>query len=611
MNRSNKCIHELIAGQAESSPLRVALSYAGREVSYRDLNAQANRLAANLRKRGATPGAFVGVCLDLSIDAVVAVLAVLKTGAAYVPLSPQEPFKRIEEIIADTGLSIVVTRLGFRHRISDSDVDVVSVDEEFRLIAAESPEEPGVPVTLDSLAYVSYTSGSTGKPKGILATHRSVTNGLANPPFDPEADEVCALTAPLRFGFSVAAMFLPLALGKRLVIFPERLIGDPERFVDIVETQEVTCVVIVPPMLREILRLNTPLSARLAHIRTLAVSGTALPPELAERASMTLPKAKLINAYASSEVGGAALVWEFRKKPGEEPGRGHPFPNTRVYVLDETMTPVSEGDIGEIHVAAAHLAHGYLGQPALTAERFRPDPFGAQPGGRMYKTGDLGRVLPSGTIEVLGRADDQVKVRGFRVELSEVETVLREHPQVLDAIVTAQAAASEDDVRLTAYAVVGQLDAQSTRVLLKDLRSFVADRLPQYMAPSRYALLSEAFPRTALGKIDRSQLPEPEQDGMNPEYEAPQTPIEIRLSQIWTEALGIDDIGRNDNFLELGGHSLLAAQAISRMREIFGVQLSPQDFLDYPTIAEQARAVESASSPVGPSLAQGGHRQEV
>jgi acyl-coenzyme A synthetase/AMP-(fatty) acid ligase/acyl carrier protein len=310
---------------------------------------------------------------------------------------------------------------------------------------------------------------------------------------------------------------------------------------------------------------------------------------LAKEAARLLPQVQLLNGYASSEVGGAAVIWDVGDRKKDD-AAGRPFPNTRIYVLDGQMQPAESGTAGEIYIGAPHLAQGYLGQPGLTAERLLPDPFGGKPGERMYRTGDLGSKTPDGRIAVLGRVDDQIKIRGFRVELGEIETVLREHPDVLDSAVIADATAPED-IRLTAYAVV----RKETPSMARALRHFVADRLPEYMHPAAFVLLGGPLPRTPLGKLDREKLPEPLKAGSEDRV-PPQTPIEIAIAEVWKELLGVDTVGVGDNFLERGGHSLLAAQAIARLRKLFGIPLSPRDFLDHPTIAEQAKEIESATA---------------
>jgi acyl-coenzyme A synthetase/AMP-(fatty) acid ligase len=381
-------------------------------------------------------------------------------------------------------------------------------------------------------------------------------------------------------------MFLPLCFGQKLVVVPESAIGDAERLIEIFESEGVTDVVLTPAMVKEIADWNTPIAARLHKLRTIALSGMALSPDLVQLVRRVLPKVRLLNAYAASEIGGAAIVSEI-KGVSDLQGGGVPFPNTEVYILDENLDSASTGETGEIHVGAPHLSWGYLNQPGLTAERFLPNPFSSIPGSRMYRTGDLGRRIADGQIAVLGRTDDQVKVRGFRVELGEVETVLREHPLVRDAAVVANSDVAED-IRLIAYAVVGALEKVST----KSLRDFVTDRLPHYMVPSSWVVLNESLPRTALGKVDRQRLPVPDRFSIEAEFQAPRTAVEAAIAQIWTELLGIEQIGVHDSFLELGGHSLLAAQAIARIRGRLSVQMSPQEFLEHPTIAEQAQRVE-------------------
>jgi amino acid adenylation domain-containing protein len=576
------CVPDLVEKQAERTPHAVALIQGGQTLTYGQLNQQANRLANYLRARGVGPEVFVGLCIEQSLQAVVAVLGILKAGGAYVPLDPSFPQQRLEEMAADAKLAIAVTSARFDHRVPVG-IETVCVDRDAALIAATSPAAPVTTNTPDSAAYVLYTSASTGKPKGVVGIHRSITNGLNSVTY--VAKEICCLNAFLSFGFSVANLFLPLMRGVPLVIASDEQIRDINQLMNVLEQEGVTRIALVPSLLKQILDPDFGAAARLKKIRTIGVAGAELTPSVLKRLSEAMPQAKLHNVYSSTEIGTLATQWNVTDESlaNGEIAIGRPVANTRIYLLDQYRNPVPVGVVGEIYVGAAHLSRGYLSRPDLTEERFIPDPFDAKPGRRLFRTGDLGRFRSNGEIELFGRADDQVKINGFRIDLPEVERALASHVGVSEAATAVREIGHWQ--RLVAYVVAKPIGTPSA----SQLRNYLQERLPDYMIPSMFVFLN-ALPVVSNGKVDRKALPlpEPVRPKLETGYEPPGSPMEAAIALIWSDLLGLHPIGVHDNFLDLGGDSLFAAQAAVRICEQFGAEITPEALFERPTIAEVA-----------------------
>ena len=574
------CVPDLVERQVQRTPQAVALIQGDQTLTYSQLNEQVNRLANYFRARGVGPEVFVGLCMEQSLKAVVAVLGILKAGGAYVPLDPSFPQHRLEEMAADANLALAVTSAGFDHRMP-AGIETVCVDRDADLIAAMSSDAPVTGNTPDSAAYLLYTSASTGQPKGVVGIQRSITNGLNSITY--AADEVCCLNTLLSFGFSIANLFLPLMCGVPLVIASDEQIRDINQLMTLLEREGVTRIVLVPAILKQILDPDFGAASRLRKITTIGVAGAELTPSVLQHISEAMPQAKLHNVYSSTEIGTLATMWHVTDESlsNGEIAIGRPVANTHIYILDPYRNPVPVGVIGELYVGAAHLARGYLNRPDLTDERFIPDPFKA--GQRLFRTGDLGRFRSNGEIELFGRADDQVKINGFRIDLPEVERALASHAGVSEAATAVRELGHWQ--RLVAYVVAKPIGTPSA----SQLRNYLRERLPGYMIPAVFVFL-EALPVTGNGKVSRNALPLPEpiRPKLETGYEPPRSPMEAAIAQIWSDLLGLDPIGVHDNFLDLGGDSLFASQAAVRICEQFGVEITPQAMFEQPTIAELA-----------------------
>jgi amino acid adenylation domain-containing protein/non-ribosomal peptide synthase protein (TIGR01720 family) len=596
-------LHGLFEARAAQSPEATALLFEGAPVRYRELAEQSHRLAHHLIAEGAQKGMTIGICIERSPAMIIALLAVLQTGAAYVPLDPTYPKERLGVMIDISKLSILVTQRHLLPAIPEHQGKVVLIDDPaaFAALPATAP-----PVAVDpwDTAYVMYTSGSTGAPKGVMGTHTGMVNRCSwmwkTYPFRP--GEVCCQKTTLSFGDSIWEIFGPLLQGVPAVLLPDAVVKDLGRFVRALAEHHVSRLVLVPSLLRALLDTHPDLATRLPDLHIWTTSGEALSAELCERFLAALPGRVLLNLYGCSEVSADATCFVPSQTPfTQRVPIGKPLDNVRMYVLDRQMRPVPVGVSGELYVGGVGIARGYLHRPDLSAERFLPDPFvdvgrGSAsavpfvpgPKALLFKTGDLGRYLASGDIEYLGRADQQVKIRGFRIELGEIEVTLAAHPAVKQVIVTARDYEGGDR-RLVAY-VVPSGEAPS----IAALRAFAKDRLPEYMVPQVIVLLAE-LPLTPSGKVDRKRLPAPEPSAHSGRpYVAPRGPTEEALATLFAELLHVEQVGAHDGFFELGGHSLLATQAIARIRDSFGVELPLRALFEAPAPAELARRVLAA-----------------
>ncbi|MET0396749.1 MAG: amino acid adenylation domain-containing protein, partial [Longimicrobiaceae bacterium] len=581
-------VHELFAARAARTPDAVALAWRGERVTYAELDRRSAELAGALRRRGVGPETRVGVCMARTPELVASLLAVLRAGSAYVPMDPTYPAERLRYMLADSGAALVLADAAATERLGECGVEVVRPDGE-----AVGPEvEADAAVEPQSLAYVVYTSGSTGTPKGVLGTHRGMVNRFAwmwsEHPF--AAGEVCVQKTSLAFVDSAWEVFGPLLAGVPSVLVPDEEARDPEALVEHLSRHGVTRIVLVPSLLRALLDARPELGALCPRLRLVVTSGEELPAELARRFAAALPGSALLNLYGSSEVAADSTAHVLGEPAGEERVPiGRPIWNTRVYVADTAMQPLPPGAAGELYVAGAGVARGYMGNPAATAERFVPDPFAPVPGERMYRTGDRARWTAGGELEYLGRADQQVKVRGFRIELGEIESVLRSHPAVRGAAAVVRADA-RGERRIVGYVASEEGAAPSAA----ELRAHLAARLPEHVVPAAFVVL-DRLPLSPSGKTDRAALPAPEW-GAEGEYAAPRTAAEEVLAGIWGEVLGAERVGVEDNFFERGGHSLLATQVVSRVRQALGVEVPLKAMFEAPTVAALAERVEALRS---------------
>jgi amino acid adenylation domain-containing protein len=568
------CVHDLVAAQAARTPDAPAvLEPAGLALSYGDLEARATAVAGRLQRLGVGCGGRVGVCLERGVDLVAVLLGVLKAGAAYVPLDPDYPAERLGLMAGDAGVGVVVTSGGLVDRLPDAGPEVLLVE------SVDPGDAVGfrVPVVHpDGLAYVMFTSGSTGRPKGVGVSHRAVVNRLVwmQEVFGLGSGERVVHKTPYSFDVSVWELFWPLLVGAGVVVAAPGGHRDAAYLVGVMGAEAVTTAHFVPSMLDVFLE-EPGLGQRLGSLRRVVCSGEALGAELAGRCLERLPGVGLENLYGPTEA--AVDVSWHRCVAGEVVVPiGGPVANTRLEVVDRRMERVPVGVPGELCIGGVQLARGYVGRPGLTAERFVPDPFGP-PGGRLYRTGDLARWRPDGEIEYLGRWDDQVKVRGMRVELGEIEAALVAQPEVRNAAVVAR-----DDgtgSRLVGYVVTDHPDI--------DWRERLRPQLPDFMIPTTWCQLDH-LPLTPNGKLDRNALPTPHQPTTTHTYTPPRDPTEARLATLWEETLKVDAVGVHDDFFALGGHSLLALRLTMRVRQEFGRELPVATVVSAPTIAQLA-----------------------
>jgi amino acid adenylation domain-containing protein len=576
-------VHELVVARAEECPDVVAVVSGGWWLSYGGLVGRAARLAGYLRGVGVGAESVVGVCLPRGVEMVVAVLGVWLAGGAYVPLDPEYPAERLAFMLADSRASVVV--VGTRELVGDLPVGrlrTVVLDEPAvaMTLAGLPPVPPPVVVEPDGLAYVMYTSGSTGVPKGVLVPHGGVVNLAVaqGRVFGVGRGDVVVQFASWSFDASVWELVMVLVAGAQLVMASAEERAEPQRLAGLVQANGVG-VATVPPSLLDVLQPGD-----LGGVHTLVTAGEALDPRLA---GVWGRGRRLLNAYGPTETTVCASVALVDPDGGGMPPIGGPIANTRVYVLDRCLSPVPVGVAGELFIGGAQVARGYEGRPALTAERFIADPF-AGDGSRLYRSGDRVRWRADGRLEFVGRTDEQVKVRGFRIEPAEIEAVLAAHPAIHTAVVTAFG--QEADRRLVAYLVPA--DPAEGIPPVRELRAFVGERLPQFMAPAVFTELA-ALPLTPNGKIDRAALPVP--DAVRPDitgYIAPSSPVEELLAGIWRELLGLERVGVNDNFFELGGHSLLVTQMVARIRAA-GYDMSVGDLFEHPTITAVAPLIQA------------------
>ncbi|MFB6907264.1 amino acid adenylation domain-containing protein [Streptomyces bacillaris] len=597
----------MFARQVALTPERTALTWRtatgeSNRMSYAELDERSSRLAHALREHGAGAGTPVAVCMSRGPDVLIAVYAVLKAGGGYVPIEADNPPERIAGLISDSGARILLSQRHLAAAMADTPAEcVLLADDDAALdrFPVTAPEHAPRP---QDLAYVIYTSGSTGRPKGVMVEHHSVVNYLLTlqETFGLTHEDRLLLKSPLSFDVSVREVFWALSTGATLVVAEPGRHADPDYLVEVIERERVTVVHFVPSMLHVLLETLEG-TGRCPTLRQVMTSGETLPVSTASRC-LELLGAELRNMYGPTETTVEMTGFDVRGHTGTERlPIGRPFPNTRVYVLDEELRPVPHGTVGELYVAGEPVARGYLGRPALTADRFLPDPYGP-PGARMYRTGDLGRFTPSGLLDFAGRADFQVQLRGHRIEPGEIESVLCEQPGVSAAAVLVRRAESPEAAHLVAYAVRSEPPYGTD----PGLRAKLAERLPAYMVPTAVVTL-DALPLTPHGKLDRAALPATAgaEAAGPPAHGGEGAPSldgdrESALAGIWRELLDVAEVGPGDNFFSLGGHSLLVATLAARVRAELGVRAPLTLFLRHPVLRELAAALprpENAGSP--------------
>ncbi|MDH0571819.1 amino acid adenylation domain-containing protein [Pseudomonas fulva] len=583
-------LHALVEAQAQRTPQAVAVSAEEGELTFEQLNAQANRLAHHLIALGVTPDDRVAICVERSLSMMVGLLGILKAGGAYVPVDPDYPAERIRHMLTDSDPVAVLVHAATRH-VPEHGV-VIDLDAPLSLeLPATNLEAPGL--TPQHLAYVIYTSGSTGLPKGVMNEHAGVVNRLLwmQDAYALGADDVVLQKTPFSFDVSVWELLWPLQTGAKLVMARPGGHRDPQYLQHAIKAEGVSTLHFVPSMLDVFLSaIESGWSA--PSLKRVVCSGEALPGSLVRRFHQQLPDVELHNLYGPTEAAVDVSAWHCVSAPDNTP-IGKPIANITLYVLDEQGQPVPQGVAGELYIGGVQVARGYLNRPELTAERFLDDPFGQRPGGRLYRTGDLARHLPDGNLEYLGRNDDQVKLHGLRIEVGEIQAAMTAVDTVKEAVVLAC------DQHLVAY-YTGQ------RLIPEALRAVLMARLPAFMVPSHFIHLA-ALPLGPNGKLDRKALPAPEVQ-QRP-FEAPCGDVEQLVASLWCELLDVDEVGRHDNFFELGGHSLAAIRLVDRLRKA-GVPVALTDVFQRPSVALLAKRVDRQAPavatviPVRPGSAQ-------
>ncbi|MEW6737530.1 MAG: amino acid adenylation domain-containing protein, partial [Acidobacteriota bacterium] len=575
-------IHQLFEEQVQRTPDATAVVFESEQLTYQQLNARANQLAHYLRRQGVGPESLVGICLERSIEMVVALLGILKAGGAYLPLDPNYPKERLAFMLADANVLQLLTKEELRETVPVS-TTIIYIDRDWADISHEKTSSLSVEVTGDNLAYVIYTSGSIGKPKGVQVLHNGVVNFLIsmNKQLGIGSQEKLLAVTTLSFDIAVLELFLPLITGGNVEIASREVVADGRLLMKQLAESQASMLQATPASWKMLIDAGWIGATDLKIL----CGGEALTEELMLK--LIERSTTVFNMYGPTET----TIWSMLKRI--ERSRvtiGRAIANTQIYVLDEKLQPVPIGVVGELYIGGDGLARGYLNQPGLTAERFIPNSYSKQLGKRLYRTGDLARYLADGEIECLGRIDQQVKVRGYRIELGEIEAVLLNHTDVRDTVVVAREDLP-DSKQLVAYLIM----EQNSSISISELRAYLKEKLPEYMLPSAFVMM-ECLPLTPNGKVNRRALPAPQlADTMiaSEGYLAARSPIEEIVVEIWTSVLNIDPIGVNDNFFELGGHSLLATQLMSRVRDTLRIEIALRSLFEYPTVAGLAKKIET------------------
>ncbi|MBU7581849.1 MAG: amino acid adenylation domain-containing protein [Nostoc sp. TH1S01] len=583
------CIHQLFEAQVEKTPDAVAVVFENQQLTYRELNQRANQLAHYLQKLGVRPEVLVGICVERSLEMIVALLGIFKAGGAYLPLDPSYPQERLKFMLEDSQISVLLTQQNLLTTLPPNCAQIICLDSDWESIAAYQNNSINSNVNSSNLSYTIYTSGSTGKPKGVQITHSSVLNFLTTMQQKLQLTNVDKLLSVTTLSFDIAVLeiFLPLTTGAKLILVSREIATDGRQLLQQLNNSAVTIMQATPATWRMLLDAGWEGNAQLKIL----CGGEALPQNLASQ--LRQKAASVWNLYGPTET----TIWSTIHQVDEHEAFvpiGCPIANTQIYILDKHLQPVPIGVPGEIYIGGAGLARGYFNRPELTNEKFIPNPF--TPATLLYKTGDLARYLPNGAIEYLGRIDYQVKIRGFRIELGEIETILTQHEDVQVSCVIVR----EDnpgDKRLVAYIVAktGNLSSTNNSELISQLRKYLKENLQEYMVPSAFVLL-EKLPLTPNGKIDRRALPIPDHTDSNigTTYIAPRTPVEEQLAKIWAKLLKVKQVGIEDNFFDLGGHSLLLTQLIFQIRQTWKIELPLSSLFAMPTIAALAQSIETA-----------------
>jgi amino acid adenylation domain-containing protein len=582
-------LQELVEAQVAKTPTAVAATFGEEHLTYAELNARANQLAAHLRSLGVTRNSLVGVCLDRSLDLLIAPLAISKAGGAYLPLDPDHPNERIGPIVEDAGVEILIGRRDLIYRLPKFDGQLVLLD--WDRLAHYPKTNHLVAVTADDLAYVIYTSGSTGEPKGVMVPRQALTNLLWSMRdwFQFNQNDVLLALTTIAFDIAGVDVWLPLLSGARILMVDRGTTMDAARLQKTINQEGVTFLQCTPASWKLLLDAQWPGKADLQAVCT----GEAMPAALASKLAPRV--ACLWNMYGPTET----TIWSsgYKFSPGDQVLIGRPIANTQLYILDEHFAPTPLGVPGELYIGGDGLAIGYWKNAALTSSRFVPDPFSSQEGARLYKTGDLARYRGAGNIECLGRNDDQIKLRGFRIEPEEIRTAILRHPAIRDAVAVLETSATGDG-RIVMYLLSNSVTPPDT----SELRSFLRRSLPDYMIPASFIVL-ESFPLNANGKIDRRALSQPNTPRDADRAQASADEVEAQIRNIFRSVLGLEELGVNEDFFDQGGHSLSAAQLFREINARFQLDLPLATLFHAPTVRGIAALIrdsagEQMSAPV-------------
>ena len=576
-------VAQRVAEHAVSTPNALAVRLGSECLTYAELELRSNQLAEYLRSLGAGPDSLIGIFLERSLVSVVASLAVLKAGSAYLPLDPAVPADRLAFMLRDSQVAAVITREALAEKLGAGSWNVVQVDADREKIASYRGQIFDTEANANHLAYVIYTSGSTGQPKGVEITRAGLENLVQwhLRAFQVSSADRASLLASVGFDAAVWELWPYLAAGASVHIPPDAARTDVELLRDWLVEEKITISFVATPLAELLIQAAWPSSTALRTLLTGADTLHRRPPQ-------GLPFA-LINNYGPTECTVVATSGVVAPAGGEtrQPSIGRAIENTQIYILDGEKKQVPHGTAGELYIGGVSLARGYRNRPELTAEKFVPNPFVNGTGSALlYRTGDRARILPNSEIEFLGRFDDQIKIRGYRVELDEISSVLDSHPEVRASAVTV--AEADDEKKLVAYLVL----MPESQPNAGTFREFLQSRIPDYMIPAMFVRMP-ALPLTNNGKVDRAALPAPNGNTLpEQEYVAPRSPVELRLAELIAPLLRVERVGVNDNFFLLGGHSLLGTQLLTRISETFGVELSLLTIFDHPTLAEMSGEIE-------------------
>jgi amino acid adenylation domain-containing protein len=598
----DRCVHELFEEHARLTPDATALVDGKRRLSYRELDERANRLAHHLQKLGIGANTPVGICMSRSAELVISLLAVLKAGGAYVPYDTTYPTERMAAMLEDVRLKVLLTQEPLLARLPERKPRVVCVDRDWETIAQYAAEKPEKRSGPDDLCYVIFTSGSTGRPKAAAVHHRGWTNLLCwfRREFAISAADKNLVMSSISFDLTQRSMAMPLVAGGELHVLPDGY--DPDLILRLVRDERITLLNCAPSTFYPLVERREEGRAALRSLRIVFLGGEAISASRLKgwvASQERVPEiANVYGAAESSDVSSFYRLRDFERYARTSVPIGTPIDNTQVYVLDEELRLLPIGVVGEICLGGDGVGRGYINDAALTARKFVDDPYSREPGAKLYRTGDLGRFLPDGTLEFVGRIDHQVKIRGLRIELGEIETLLRAHPGVKEAVAMATEHAPGDK-RLTAYYTC----KEGASVPEDELRDALAQKLPSYMVPNHFVRLPE-MPLNPNGKIDREALPAPGSAGRQSAPAAPMTDTEKVVARLFAEILKVDEVGRDDNFFRLGGHSLVATQMIASLSEALSVRFVAIDFFARPTvsgIAQRVDALRAAQETPGPA----------